>query len=106
MDFADQMTDPTKHAAEEKHTDEGVQITLNASSMNETSLEDLKNTLKTRWENRRQAIDVMIDEQDEGIRPILKALVGKYIDLSITREIIHEATDLCNPSEDTDFHLS
>ena len=105
MDFADQMTDPTKNAAEEKHTDEGVQITLNASSMNEISLEDLKNTLKTRRENRRQAIDVMI-EQDEGIRPILKALVGKYIDLSITREIIHEATDLCNPSEDPDFHLS
>ena len=49
MDFADQMTDPTKHAAEEKHTDEGFQITLNANSMNETSLEDLKNTLKTRW---------------------------------------------------------
>ena len=106
MDFADEMTDPTKHAAQEKHTDEGVQITLNASSMNKTSLEDLKNALKTRPEKRRQAIDVMIDEQDEGIRPILKALVGKYIDLSITREIIHEAADLCNPSEDPDFHLS
>ena len=68
MEFPEQMTDHTKHAAEEKHTDEGVQITLNASSMNETSLEDLKNALKTRSESRRQAIDVMIDEQDEEIR--------------------------------------
>ena len=80
IDFPEQMTDPTKHAAEEEHTDEGVQITLNASSMNETSLEDLKIALKTRPESRTQAIDVMIDEQDEGLRITLKVLVGKDID--------------------------
>ena len=105
MEFPEQMTDHAKHAAEEEHTHEGVQITLNASSMNETSLEDLKNALKTRPESRRQAIDVMIDEQDEGIRLTLKALVGKDTDWSITREIIREATELCNPSEDPDFRL-
>ena len=105
MEFPEQMTDHTKHAAEEEHTDEGVQITLNANSMNEICLEDLKNALKTRLESRRQANDVMVDGEDEGIRLTLKALVRKDTDWSITREIIREAAELCKPSEDPDFCL-
>ena len=45
------MTDPTKQAAEEEHTKEGVQMKLNASSLNGTSLENLKSVLRTRLES-------------------------------------------------------
>ena len=79
-----------------------IEVELSTESYNIEAMQELKKALRTRLKNRASAKNVIISKQDEGIRITRKALDTDWI---ITREILPEATELCNLHKDSNFML-
>ena len=103
--MSDKLLISDNESTGEEMNDDAIDITLNPENLNEISRNNVTKALKTRRESRAQLRNVVIKEQEEGIRLTLKAIAGKDTDWGITRQIIREATNLCNSTEDPKFRL-
>ena len=75
-------------------------------SIQEKDKDSLAEGLKTRHGSRTDYVhDAKVAVEDEGIRITLKAACGKDTDWNVAKEIIREATELCNREKDPNFRL-